>query len=284
MLKNYLGCFFLLLIGLLIAVPATAAEDCVALRKGVKAEMDLQKRRQLVADWVVKCPDDPMANYKFGLSLERYRKYNEALAHYRKATTLDPTMGNAFNGMGDIYIYLGQLDDALDAYQKAGELLPGNSRATSRLALLGAKKKALSGEVVSADEFIAVMTEKEKVSTSTPLLLLGPALQYQLAFDGNRTKLQPRGEKQLTAIGQALRNEALDGVRFEITAYVSDPGLSRQAATERAQARAELIKSLLTADYGIDPARMTLAWFGSPQPLSTGRDTLGSWVEIQRPN
>lgn len=259
----------LLFISLTLAAPSWAAE-CQAIRKEIKAEKNLAKRRKLVAAAILQCPEDPVLNYKYGLSLERFRKYDKALGYYKKAVVLDPKMGKAYAGMGDIYIYLGLLEESIEAYEQAVHLMPADERFASKLARLQIKRKALRGGVLTGSEFIKVMDNRGKISNNTPLLLTGPVLQYRIAFVVNSDVLLPKGLAQLGAIGQAMQNDALKHVRFEISTHV-DTFDSSLDAMEESKKRAEMLKEQLVSNFQIDPKRLEINWYGDTQALETDK-------------
>lgn len=267
--KMFWYIFLSLFVSLTIGTPVLAA-DCQAIRSGIQAEKDLAKRRKLVADAILQCPEDPVLNYKYGLSLERFRKYDKALGYYKKAALLDPKMGKAFVGMGDVYIYLGLLDESIEAYQQAVKLMPADTRAENRLARLQIKRKALRGEVLTGVEVIKVMDNRGKISNNSPLLLMGPVLQYRIAFAGDTDTLSPKGINQLGAIGQAMQNDAIKNVRFEISTHM-DSSVSSLVALERSKKRAEMIKELLVTNFQINPNRIELSWYGDSQSLETDK-------------
>lgn len=268
-----------------LAATHSFAADCQALKKAIAAEKNLKKRRVLVADSIVQCPEDPVLNYKYGLSLERFRKYNKALSYYQKAALYDPKMGKAFAGMGDVYVYQGQLDKAIEVYQKAVKLMPGDNRAKNRLDLLEAKGKALEGEVLTVDEVVAVMDSRGKISTNTPLLLTGPVLQYNVAFVKNSNELQPKGIMQIAGIGQAMQSDALKHIRFEIATHLASP-VSSLAALENSKIRAQMIVDQLVINFQINPKRINIVWYGDTMPLElsgvASRYVLNDRVEIKR--
>jgi len=277
----YLFFVFILCCG--FAVPAMSA-DCQGIKKGLRKERNLKKKRKMLADAIIQCPDDAGINYKYALSLERYRKYDKALGHYQKAVVLKPNMGKAHAGMGDVYIYLGRLNEAINSYRVAARLMPENNRTKNRLERLEIKRKALEGGVVTVGEFIRVMDSRRKISSNMPLLLTGPALQYRIAFGANPDKLLPTGIRQLAATGQAMQNDALSGVRFEISTYVGTQ-LSSLAAMEESKVRAKMIKDRLVTNFLIDPKRLEIVWYGDTQPLEAavaGGNLLDERVEFKR--
>lgn len=249
------------------------AVDCKAVRKAMKQERDLRKKRELVASAVLKCPDDPILNYKYGLSQERFRKYEKALSYYQKAVRLNPKMAKAYSGIGDVYVQLGLLNEAIDAYSLAVKNMPDSERFNRRLECLLIKRKALNGELLTAGEFIEVMYHRGKIVSSMSLLLKGPALQYSMAFVKETDVLLPTGVRQLAAIGQGIQNDALKEMRFEISTHVGGDGSAEQAM-EDSKARAKMIKDRLVTHFQIDPKRLDISWYGNSQPLElqgTGR-------------
>ena len=276
---------FLALIPFLLTGSLSFAADCAAIKKAIPAEKNLKKRRTLVADAVIQCPEDPLLNYKYGLSLERFRKYDKALSYYQKASLYDPKMGKAYAGMGDIYVYKGQLDKAIDVYQKAVQLMPGDSRAENRLARLETKKKALQGKVLTVGEVLTVMDTRGKIPTNMPLLLTGPALQYQIAFVEDTNELLPTGIRQIAGIGQAMQNEALQHIRFEISTHMESM-VSSRAALENSKIRAQMIVDQLVTNFQIDPKRLDVVWHGDTLPLESnglaGGASLNERVEFKR--
>jgi tetratricopeptide (TPR) repeat protein len=222
----------------------------------------------MVADAIVQCPADPDINYKYALSLERFRKYKKALGYYQKAIQYNPEMGKAYAGMGDVYIYLGLLDEAIEAYKNAVNYKSDNDRYAGRYERLVIKRKALRGEVLSVGEFIKVMDHRGKVPTNMSLLLTGPVLQYHIAFVSNSATLQPTGIRQLGAVGQAMQNDAIRHIRFEISTHVNSD-LSSLAALEDSKIRATMIKDQLVTNFQIDPKRLEVIWYGDTQPLET---------------
>ncbi len=278
-------CLLLVSLGLYLALPSLAA-DCKSLKKGLELERNVKKKRQMLKDLIVECPDDPTINYKYALSLERFRKYDEALVYYQRVAKLNPKMGKAFVGMGDIHIYRGELDNAIDAYSIAKQLMPQSERTVTRLARLEIKRKALAGGMLTAGEFIQVMNHRGKVSSNTSLLLTGPALQYKIAFLESANQLLPTGIRQLAAIGQAMQSDALQAVHFEIKTYVNSGYPSSAEALKTSKERVLMIKDQLVENFSIEPDRIIIKWYGDKQPLeiesASGRQFVNSRVEFKR--
>lgn len=113
------------------------ARDCAALHQAVKQERSLLKRRQLFEEAVRQCPENAALHFDYGYTLERLRRYHEALEQYGLTVRLDPELAKAYFNMGDVYRLLGEEEKARTMYEKGLALEPGNTRAGKRLEELG---------------------------------------------------------------------------------------------------------------------------------------------------
>jgi tetratricopeptide (TPR) repeat protein len=252
----------------------------MVLKQAVKKERNLKKKRVMISEAIVVCPEDPVFNYKYGLSLERYGKYDKAISYYQKALLYNPQMCKAYVGIGDIHIYRGNLDKAIAAYTAAVSLMPDNSRIIRRLHRLKAKKKALLGDVLTASEVITVMDNRSKIPSNTPLLLTGPALQYTIAFSKDTGELLPKSTQQLIAIGQALQDDALKNARFQIGTH-HQSGVSPLESLEKSKTRAHAVQAYLLANFHIDPAHLEIVWYGDTMPVEVnGIDYMNGNLEL----
>ena len=108
---------FVLFISGCVVTPSMAA-DCKSKKQALKVERDLKKKRKMLGRLIVECPDDAIVNYKYALSLERFRKYDKALAYYQKAVMLNPYLGKAYVGIGDVSMYQDRLPAFGPRFQK----------------------------------------------------------------------------------------------------------------------------------------------------------------------
>ncbi len=60
-----------------------------------------------------KNPDDPLVNYKYGLILGRTGQRQAAIGHLQKALAARPLDGDILTGLGKLYFYEGQYDQAI---------------------------------------------------------------------------------------------------------------------------------------------------------------------------
>lgn len=189
---------------LLFSVAGQAvAADCLAIRKKIKQETNLLKKRELITQGLTDCPNDPVINLNYAYSLERFRKYEEALKHYQVATKLDPKYAKAYFGMGDIYLQLDQPDKAIKAYQKGLSIKPDDKRAARSL------QKAL-GETKTAPTPKPVMAVKKPAPIKTKTISTAMIMPYKPQV---KTIFQSP-QNQLPVVATPLGQETLQTVSF----------------------------------------------------------------------
>jgi tetratricopeptide (TPR) repeat protein len=118
------------------------ADECSELNAQAKKERSILKRLSQYRSAVLICPEDAELLYSYAYSLERMRKYKDALLQYQKVVELDPSMAKAYFNMGDIYRNKEEKDLAINAYEQGLKISPDNPRAKKRLQeLKGTAKK-----------------------------------------------------------------------------------------------------------------------------------------------
>lgn len=127
------------------------AADCLAIRKNIEEQKDILQRKELASQGISDCPNDPVINFEYAYSMERFRKYKIALKHYQAAAKLAPKFSKSYFGMGDMYLQLEKPKDAIKAYKTGLSLEPENQRAINSLqeARLAAKKMGDSDEEIA---------------------------------------------------------------------------------------------------------------------------------------
>jgi len=74
--------------------------------------------------------------YNYGLALADALKFDEAIEAYKKAVSLNPQYGLAWNNLGSAYENIEDLDAAFEAYKKATEINPLHAEAQHNLGAL----------------------------------------------------------------------------------------------------------------------------------------------------
>lgn len=71
--------------------------------------------------------DDAKNQVQFGIRVAQLGLWREAIAHWERASKLDPTYAPAYNNLAIGYEQQGEFEKARDAYEKALELNPDNT-------------------------------------------------------------------------------------------------------------------------------------------------------------
>src|SRR5205823_144387 len=80
-----------------------------------------------------KVPPSARKAYEKGEQAESKGKFQDAAAFYRQAVSIDPEYADAFNELGAIEAKQGDLPHALEAFQKAVEVVPDHGLALSNV-------------------------------------------------------------------------------------------------------------------------------------------------------
>lgn len=162
------------------------AADCKALRNQAQKMTSLLKKRDFLNDAVSMCAEDPYLNYDYAKTLERLRKYEEALHYYTIASRFQSTRANAFFGMGDVFVILAEPQKAAVAYEKGLAVDPSNDRAKQSLVEL---QKKYNIKVTPPAAVVAVQEPPTPAPTpapthepSAPVAVKGPDLKLQTPF------------------------------------------------------------------------------------------------------
>ncbi len=181
------------------------AADCLAIRKKIKQETDLIKRRELISQGLTDCPNDPVINFKYAYSLERFRKYKDALKHYQVATKLDPKYAKAYFGMGDMHLQLDQPHEAIVAYQKGLSIDPDDKRAARSMQEAISKAKTAPAQVM-------VATKSAPAKTTAPAVRKSASSMMPYQPDIKTIFQSP--QNQIPVVATPLGDEALQTMSF----------------------------------------------------------------------
>ena len=104
------------------------------------------------------------------------KKYKEALKHFTLAAEKDPRLPDAYVGRGDCHNRLGEFEEARKDYQKALDLDPFNSQASTGVCIM----RILAGEVLPAIEQLEAHRDR---FLNDPLYLYNSACAYSRAVE-----------------------------------------------------------------------------------------------------
>jgi tetratricopeptide (TPR) repeat protein len=78
-------------------------------------------------DEALKTSQDYRIYYQRGITMKKMRKYEDAIASFKKAVEVNPQFDIAYNGLGSTYFITGEYQAAVDAFKKFAELTPKES-------------------------------------------------------------------------------------------------------------------------------------------------------------
>ncbi|MGD9972052.1 MAG: tetratricopeptide repeat protein [Desulfatirhabdiaceae bacterium] len=105
--------------------PGTSSEQLENMADSQRERGEYRMAHVLYEQALAKRPDDPALVYKKGLvSLESDRK-EDALKDFNKAVAMNPKFSLAYEGMGQAYFYMEDMEKARVAFQKAVDIDPG---------------------------------------------------------------------------------------------------------------------------------------------------------------
>jgi len=101
--------------------------------KSVEFQMtgDYEQAASYLTGYLLWAPSDVTARLELGYVLYRYlKRFPEAISELNEIFKRDPTnvescWGKAYGCLGNVYLYTGQFGEAMNAFQKYGELYPG---------------------------------------------------------------------------------------------------------------------------------------------------------------
>ncbi|PLX44310.1 MAG: hypothetical protein C0609_05995 [Deltaproteobacteria bacterium] len=256
----------LIVAGLMLASspPISLGADCDSYLTGLRDIRNAVKQGEFLEEAIKACPSDSRIWLKYAWVQERLRKYPEALGAYEKAQSLEVTPKGYF-GMGDVYMNLGEVKKAIDAYEK-GLALKEDRRARHSLELALIKYRAEEGEAITKEEFVRVMQERTS-GTNAPGDATGPLLRMRILFNSNSAVLNESSRGQLETVGAALESEELKGQKFEVVGHTDAAG-DEVYNLELSKRRAEGVRDFILANFKVSAENLGVAYFGESAPVA----------------
>jgi protein O-mannosyl-transferase len=132
-----------------LVVGSLAVLACVAL--GVLTfyrNLDYRSDLSIWQDTAAKAPNSSRGHTSFGVALAARERYDEAIAQYQTALSINPDDVLAHNNLGAALIGRGLVDDAMAHYRKVLELQPDDVKAHSNLGVALVRKGRLDEAIV----------------------------------------------------------------------------------------------------------------------------------------
>jgi tetratricopeptide (TPR) repeat protein len=103
---------------------ASEGEKLIILANEAGANGEVAKQKQYLDNLVALHPNDERARFALGNYYFTQQEYEQAIAHYKKATELAPAYSPAYNILGYAYRQQGNYAEAEQAFKKYIELIP----------------------------------------------------------------------------------------------------------------------------------------------------------------
>jgi tetratricopeptide (TPR) repeat protein len=197
-------------------------------------------------EYLVKKPDDATVHYDLGYAYTALQKTADAKSEYEKAIALNSKLGPAYQNLG-ITLLPTDPDGAVEALQKAAELLPADPRTKWLLgsALQANGKLTPAIEQFEAAEKLDDRNAEIRVSLGEALLTAGQSKDAAAAFQA-ALALQPKGrtlaEAHLGLGRAAIMEKQLDEGASELEAYLQLKPNDASVRVDRASALVDLAK------------------------------------------
>lgn len=264
-----------------------AGADCKALADAISQERTLMTKKTMIEEAMKVCPRDVEIVYQHGYTLERLRKYDEALRSYKKAISLDAGYAKAFFSIGDIQMILRNYDEAAQAYEAGLRHEPGDVRAAASLQEVRERYKIVTGKALNSSSLTDSSKDADKKLVDSkpelksegkpepklepkvdegPAQVIAPILRLQVPFVNSTTDLSQEAQDILSVVvGQAMRRKDMQAIRFEVAGHtdnLGDPAKNQEVSRQRA----EVVQKYLTENFGIASERLPVAAYGQSRP------------------
>ncbi len=199
--------------------------DCLAIRKQIEQEPDILQRKELAKQGITDCPNDPIINFEYAYSMERFRKYKLALKHYQIAAKLAPKYGKSYFGMGDMYMNLDRPGDAVKAYQAGLSLEPNNTRA--KISIEEAKKAAKEqggDEDIAAFENPLATKPQPKKAVPKPQKTSPSPTGTPAPYEPTKALILQEPEVMKPIVASPLKSEPLQSMSFDKAGHTDVTG------------------------------------------------------------
>lgn len=286
-MKQTLFCIPILALSMATTVQANCQlADELVLRANelYKNQASPEAQMQLLTQAVEICPTNIHAHNNLANLLGEQQLYAEAIAHYRQALTLQPDFTLAWYGLGDTYRAWGKLPQSLEAFLHACNQDADAKLAANELLKDGNFAAVEDGTVLDSESLTLLFDPQRRKEIEHLLAKCGLRAVMEthlvlrnLEFDLGKATLAPTvlNQRQMTAIGTALQDLTTEYL-IHIDGHSDNTpfaGVSRAESARRnlllSQQRAETIRQVLIADYGIAADRLTATGFGHTKPVST---------------
>jgi len=179
------------------------------------------KQRETLERLVATYPNDERAHFNLGGYYFGQQDYKQAIAHYKKATDLDPTYSTAFNILGYAYRQDENYTEAENAFKKYIELIPNDPNPYDSYAELLLKMGRFDEAITQYNKALAIDSNflNSHFGIAAALTYEGKPTEALAELQKMTDKARSDGERRTALFGQmvvAADNGKLDQALAEV--------------------------------------------------------------------
>ena len=179
------------------------------------------KQRETLERLVATYPNDERAHFNLGGYYFGQQDYKQAIAHYKKATDLDPTYSTAFNILGYAYRQDENYTEAENAFKKYIELIPNDPNPYDSYAELLLKMGRFDEAITQYSKALAIDSNflNSHFGIAAALTYEGKPTEALAELQKMTDKARSDGERRTALFGQmvvAADNGKLDQALAEV--------------------------------------------------------------------
>ncbi len=202
-----------------------------------------------------------------------------------RLTQLCPLAGEAYIGLGDLYLKQRRCGMAIEAYQKAINLTGDQDSKKLLTEAEERRKDYIRQKPVSPSQVTDLIVHEPTMAPTRNTIrkaAVGNSIQRQILFDEWSYRIKEQFLPELKIIGETLK-ESFD--RNTSAKLLIEGHTDRRGPYERnmqlSKDRANSIKQHLVTIYGIDPSKLETEGFGPTRPYSPDENEAG-WALNRR--
>jgi len=164
------------------------------------------KQRETLERLVATYPNDERAHFNLGGYYFGQQDYKQAIAHYKKATDLDPTYSTAFNILGYAYRQDENYTEAENAFKKYIELIPNDPNPYDSYAELLLKMGRFDEAITQYNKALAIDSNflKSHFGIAAALTYEGKPTEALAELQKMTDKARSDGERRTALFGQMV--------------------------------------------------------------------------------
>jgi tetratricopeptide (TPR) repeat protein len=173
------------------------------------------KQKEILDQLVAAYPNDERAHFNLGGYYFGQQDFNQAIAHYKKATELAPDYSTAYNILGYAYRQNEAYSDAENAFKKYIELIPNDPNPYDSYAELLLKMGRFDEAITQYNKALSIEPNfvNSHFGIAAALAYQGKASEAQAELEKMTAKARSDGERRTALFGEMV--VAADSGKFD---------------------------------------------------------------------